>query len=79
MTKRARRFRKMLMSEGIGRNAANYLVKRKSVTDAVIMAGFTSSPGFVSVTGVSEINCDTGVPGIRRATAFRVKREVKEP
>lgn len=29
MTKRAKRFRKMLMSEGIGRNAANYLVKRE--------------------------------------------------
>ena len=73
MTKRARRFRKMLMSEGIGRNAANYLVKRKSARDAIIMANITSSPGFVSVTGVSEVRCDPVVTGIRRATAFRVK------
>ena len=27
MTKRARRFRKMLMSEGIGRNAANWVCR----------------------------------------------------
>ena len=79
MTKRAKRFRKMLMSEGIGRNAANYLVKRKSARDAIIMASITSSPGFVSVTGVTEVRCDPGVTGIKRATAFRVKREVKEP
>lgn len=77
MTKRAKRFRKKLMSEGIGRNAANYLVKRKSAMDAVIMANITSSPGFVGVTGVSEVRCDPGVTGIRRATAFRVKRLVE--
>ena len=50
MTKRAKRFRKMLMSEGIGRNAANYLIERKSARDMAIMADITNSPGFVSVT-----------------------------
>lgn len=72
-----KKFIKMLMSEGVGRNAANFLAKRKSAGAMQIVADITQLPGFVCITGVSEVRCNTGMTGINKAIAFRVKREVE--
>ena len=72
-----KKFIKKLMSVGVGRNAANYLAKQKSVGAMEIVANITQLPGFVCITGVSEVRCVTSVPSIKRATAFRVKRLVE--
>lgn len=71
-----KKFIKNLMSEGIGRNAANWLARRKSAKAMQIVANITALPGFICITGVSKVRCVTSVPGINRAIAFRVKREV---
>lgn len=78
MTKRAKRFRKKLMSVGIGRNAANYLIKRRSAVDMTAVAQIVNMPGFVSITGVANHIRIARIYGTRFATSFRIKRFVEE-
>ena len=52
MTKRAKRFRKMLMSEGIGRNAANWVCREGGRAGTILMAQAMNLPGAYCVSGV---------------------------
>ena len=78
MTKRAKRFRKKLMGTGVGRNAANYLIQRRSAVDMAAVAQIVNMPGFVSITGVANHIRIARIYGTRFATSFRTKRFIEE-
>lgn len=78
MTKRAKRFRKKLMGTGVGRNAANYLIQRRSAVDMAAVAQIVNMPGFINITGVANHIRIARIYGTRFVTSFRIKRFVEE-
>lgn len=69
MTKRAKRFRKKLMSVGIGRNAANWVCNRRDESALAMLVAAMQIPGAICVTNVDKT---------RDGIHIRAKRIVEE-